>query len=710
MKKKTINGKNNDSNRIKPKELLIHLINKLNTAIRNYYNSTKQIINTCKKEKFITNDEMINIEKLLFDFINRSKNLFSRMAKARRQSLLEENNNNKIRGQLYNYCNNNFFYYSNGPTNVKTNPNYFTKIVNHGLHQKMGYKSPTNKFNNISNNDTINHINNMTSKNSTQNSYSKFNKETNIFFPNENSISKEFNKKIVVPKLIFVKNINLNKDDLMKNILNLLKQLNQSHGKIFYETEEAFIYKNIFNKICENLNKLISILSKEKIESNQKCLTEYKQRHSKNQSDMLINLKQNSHINLEKKFNKSSNNINSRNNFKQDNYYFSIENPRAKNEISLEKKIQAMTENSTSRREIKDIPINKQEKMKYIRGVLIQEGINEYNKRNQIESNFLDKEQQTDKIILEKEISKEININIEADSKYIMQKVEKEKLILDLENKIKMLNDNIKNYEENISKLKKENDSFKNNLGTKVKSIESLNKEINLLKQYIDKKENKEKEKNEINNSNKNIIINSNNNDANSKNESNIKEQLETDLDKISIKYELLKLDYDRQKLDLEEKEKLLNNYNIYKDLNESKITEEKINKIMKEHEKEIEELNKKYTKNILELKLNLPNCFSPSTHEILIDKKFQAYDLHWYLLTITSAKDKDYENTFWVSEDEIKSSLNEFKTFKTEEDIERENINVYILAQQKLISRIENNENLINNLKNQIQKLKGEK
>ena len=57
-----------------------------------------------------------------------------------------------------------------------------------------------------------------------------------------------------------------------------------------------------------------------------------------------------------------------------------------------------------------------------------------------------------------------------------------------------------------------------------------------------------------------------------------------------------------------------------------------------------------------------------------------------------------------------MKISLNEFKTFKTEEDIERENINVYILAQQKLISRIENNENLINNLKNQIQKLKGEK
>ena len=86
-------------------------------------------------------------------------------------------------------------------------------------------------------------------------------------------------------------------------------------------------------------------------------------------------------------------------------------------------------------------------------------------------------------------------------------------------------------------------------------------------------------------------------------------------------------MDYDRQKLDLEEKEKQINNYNLYTDLNQSKITEEKINKIKQEHEKEIEELNKKYTKNILELKINFPNCFSPSTHEILIDKKFQAYN-----------------------------------------------------------------------------------
>ena len=91
----------------------------------------------------------------------------------------------------------------------------------------------------------------------------------------------------------------------------------------------------------------------------------------------------------------------------------------------------------------------------------------------------------------------------------------------------------------------------------------------------------------------------------------------------------------------------------------------------------------------------------------VLLDKKFEKYQMHWYLLTITDAKQKDYENTFWVSEDEIKSSLKEFKKFKSEEDIEKESINVYLLAQQKLINRIDENEETITNLKKQILKLK---
>jgi hypothetical protein len=199
-------------------------------------------------------------------------------------------------------------------------------------------------------------------------------------------------------------------------------------------------------------------------------------------------------------------------------------------------------------------------------------------------------------------------------------------------------------------------------------------------------------------------------NKNNSNNSNNKNEEIIADLDKISIKYELLKIEYERQKTDLEEKEKLLSDYNLT-NLNDSKISsEEKINQIIKKYENKIEEMNQKHIKDILDLKINLPNCFTPSTHEILVDKKFKEYELHWYLLTITTAKKKDYENTFWVTEDEIKDSLEEFKQFKTEEDIEKENINIYAIAQEKLIKRIETNEDTISNLKKQIMKLKGEK
>ena len=128
---------------------------------------------------------------------------------------------------------------------------------------------------------------------------------------------------------------------------------------------------------------------------------------------------------------------------------------------------------------------------------------------------------------------------------------------------------------------------------------------------------------------------------------------------------------------------------------------------MIKKHKSEIEELNNKYTKDIINLKINLPNCFSQNTHEILIDKKYKKYDLHWYLLTIISAKYKDYENTFWVSENEIKDSLRLFNEFKTEEDIEKENMESYYITQQKLLQKIENNEIKIVKLQTELEKYK---
>ena len=307
---------------------------------------------------------------------------------------------------------------------------------------------------------------------------------------------------------------------------------------------------------------------------------------------------------------------------------------------------------------------------------------------------------------MKNEISKEINIYFEIDQNYKLKIIEREKLIKDLEDKIQILNDDIKSLNEKKLNLQKENDTYKIDLEKKNTYINSLNQEISILKQYIDKQENKKKEKEKEQNFSNEIKDNKNN----SNNSNNKNEEIIADLDKISIKYELLKIEYERQKTDLEEKEKLLSDYNLT-NLNDSKISsEEKINQIIKKYENKIEEMNQKHIKDILDLKINLPNCFTPSTHEILVDKKFKEYELHWYLLTITSAKKKDYENTFWVTEDEIKDSLEEFKQFKTEEDIEKENINIYAIAQEKLIKRIETNEDTISNLKKQIMKLKGEK
>ena len=100
-----------------------------------------------------------------------------------------------------------------------------------------------------------------------------------------------------------------------------------------------------------------------------------------------------------------------------------------------------------------------------------------------------------------------------------------------------------------------------------------------------------------------------------------------------------------------------------------------------------------------------MPNCFSAETHQILIDKKYPQYNLHWYLITVTSAEEKDYDNTYWVSENEIKATLDQFNTFKTEEEIEKEAIQEYLNNQQKLIKRIENNENYIIKLESQLKK-----
>ena len=295
---------------------------------------------------------------------------------------------------------------------------------------------------------------------------------------------------------------------------------------------------------------------------------------------------------------------------------------------------------------------------------------------------------------------------------------------------ISNLNNEICKYKENIAKVKKENESLNENNNSYLNENKSLQETIDKqrkLIEYQDKeiislKNNKKEENiNKINNeSYNNIIINdnednsfNNNNTLNKEDKTNKKrnilkrsDQLQMEQDKIVLKYELSKNDYNKLNSTLQQKQKLLDNYSKLTNETSTKTNiDEQILELISEHKKEIDDLTKKYNQNIINLKMNLPIGYSPCTHSILIDKKYTKYNLRWLLLTVLTAEEKNYENTFWVPEDEIKPILDQFNKFKTEKELEDEQFESIYITQQKWIKQIDEDEQLIAKLKAQIQK-----
>ena len=171
--------------------------------------------------------------------------------------------------------------------------------------------------------------------------------------------------------------------------------------------------------------------------------------------------------------------------------------------------------------------------------------------------------------------------------------------------------------------------------------------------------------------------------------------------DKIYLKYELLKNDYDKLNSTLIQKQKLLDNYSKISSETASKTNiDEQILELMAEHKKEIENLTAKYNKNIMSLKMNLPSPFSPNTHIILIDKRYSKYDLKWYLVTVLTENEKNYENTFWVTELEMKPILSQFNKYKTEKELEDEKFDNLYKMQEKWIKQLDQKEKLIEEMK----------
>ena len=71
--------------------------------------------------------------------------------------------------------------------------------------------------------------------------------------------------------------------------------------------------------------------------------------------------------------------------------------------------------------------------------------------------------------------------------------------------------------------------------------------------------------------------------------------------DKIYLKYELLKNDYNKLNTTLIQKQKLLDNYSKLSNETASKTNiDEQILELMAQHKKEIEALTQKYNKNII--------------------------------------------------------------------------------------------------------------
>ena len=253
---------------------------------------------------------------------------------------------------------------------------------------------------------------------------------------------------------------------------------------------------------------------------------------------------------------------------------------------------------------------------------------------------------------------------------------------------IEIQNQNIEKYKKLIAYQEEEIKSLKNNSDMNNIIKEDLNKEIN-----------------DIIHSEENSINKIKDNDKKNKQRNNIN-QLQIEQDKIELKYELLKNDYEKLNSSLQQKQKLLDNYSILTNETSSKKNiDEQILELVSQHKKEIENLTKKYNQNIINLKMNLPISYSPNTHCILIDKSYSKYNLRWFLLTIITAEEKDYENTFWVSEQEIKPMLDQFNNFRTEKELEQEHFESIYVTQQKWIKQIDENERLITKLKSQLQK-----
>ena len=712
---KTNKNKNTKSANNLRKKILVN--NNNNNSLKNSSNIQKNNYSTShtKNSFYLSKKEILNNLNIIISILKELKTLndnnFNKSWEGEEyQKLL-----NKLYSEINNLIKNIFkekiiSYNSTNNTLYNENEDYFSGNISERSLSKNNKKLKNSDYNltynykthNIINNDEINILNE---------DYQKI-KKTKIFYEKEIK-----SRDLIIKKL---KNEIELKD---KNILNQNIKINQLL-KSKLNNNLNVNTKNI-NEENLNINKMSKIDIEELIES-RKIIIELKEKiknyekifkDKSNIESKKVNIFRNYEL-MNKKFNELKKSYDST----------LINNEKLKKQINL---LSNKAELKTKEIKIfKNILNEKNESF----SILCYEDKNKISEGAQkiideIKNELEIKKEENDKINNEINIYKSEEIKLKEEiSKSANEIISYKDKEIKMNEEISNLNNEISKYKENITKMKKEieslNEKNNNNLNENKSLEETIDKQRKLI-EYQDKEiislknEKKEENINKINNDSYNNI--NNDNEDNSFNSNNLNKEdktnkkrnivkrsdlLQMEQDKIVLKYELLKNDYDKLNSTLQQKQKLLDNYSKLTNETSTKTNiDEQILELISEHKKEIDELTKKYNQNIINLKMNLPIGFSSSTHSILIDKRYTKYNLRWFLLTIITTEEKNYENTFWVPEDEIKPLLDQFNKFKTEKELEDEQFESIYITQQKWIKQIDENERLIAKLKAQIQK-----
>ena len=669
----------------------------------------------------------------------------------------KNNNFNKIisRKKLFNEEMNNSKSLNNTSSSLNIN-NYFQKI-NFEKNKKNDIKSLNNSskdikiLNQYNNNSTSKKLYNRKNlkylnlkRNSNTNSLINLRKKI-IFY------DKPDNSSLMYSSIHGLSNINSNnnsrnnlfhpKKDIFDNvnkIISLLKEIKLIKGNIFTKSIEAENHKKILKKIYDEFLILIKNIFKEN-----------------NINVPNLNENNNNTINYEKDINnrnliiqqlKEELNIKSQKNFKKKNLYLNNNNNY----------INSFQEENNNKNKTKKIINELQEKINKNQKKNIIYPNNDNKDIEKMKQKYFELEQEKENIkIKNEELNNKINeLTQELNNKYINPPLftnlvsqnfyfnfqsseiineKSQKIIFELKEAINIYQTQINQSKEEINKLTENNNKYKedldklnhqyneniiNNKALK-ENLDELNNNIEKYKKIIKLQEEEIKnlkinqvqpksEKELLNKSlplqesliNNNIIFTEEKKSKKRNTNSKISEY-QMEQDKIYLKYELLKNDYDKLNSTLIQKQKLLDNYSKLSSETASKTNiDEQILELMAEHKKEIENLTAKYNKNIMSLKMNLPSPFSPNTHIILIDKRYAKYDLKWYLVTVLTENEKNYENTFWVTDLEMKPILSQFNKYKTEKELEDEKFDNLYKMQEKWIKQLDQKEKLIEEMK----------